>query len=88
MKLTRIILLIFFGFLMNIVYAQKLEVLQKLEIKNLPKAKKFAFIERDFDTTGIQYVATILAVDKNRKSIIEKLYFNIRERANEIGANC
>lgn len=72
----------------NIAYTQKIEIIKKSDLKNLPKGKKYAFIEPTIDTSKIEFVATILARDKNKKSIIEKLYFNIREQATKLGANC
>lgn len=69
-------------------FSQRVEVLNKADVKNLPEGKKFAFIEPETDTSQIQYVATFLAKDKNRKSVIEILYFAIREQANKLGANC
>lgn len=69
-------------------FSQKVEVLNKSDLKNLPEGKKYAFIEPSTDTSEIQFVATLLAKDKNRNSIIETLYFEIREQAKKLGANC
>ena len=69
-------------------FSQKIEVVQKSNLKNLPEGKKYAFIEPTTDTSKIEFVATILAKDKNRKSVIENMYFAIRDEANRMGANC
>jgi hypothetical protein len=69
-------------------FSQKIEVIQKSDLKNFSEGKKFAFIEPATDTNNLEFVATILARDKNRKSLIEDMYFAIRERGNKMGANC
>jgi len=63
-------------------------ILHKADIGKLPEATKFAFIEPSSDSTGFQYVALIEGNDLIRKSNIENLYFEIRKRANKLGANC
>jgi hypothetical protein len=68
--------------------SQHVKVINKAEIKNLPEGKKYAFIEPTTDTSQIQFVATIIGKDKNRKKNIESLYFEIRKAANKLGANC
>ncbi|HPH83094.1 MAG TPA: hypothetical protein PL185_10995 [Flavobacteriales bacterium] len=69
-------------------FSQSVEIIHKSENRNLPEGKIFAFIEPTTDTSQIKYVATILARDKNKKSNIEFLYFEIRKEATKIGANC
>ena len=85
---SKLFLIFFIGFSVNKSYSQNVEVLQKSELKNLPEGKKYAFIEPTTDTSKIEFVATLFAKDKNRKSNIETLYFAIREQANKLGANC
>ena len=91
-KLFKLIAKVFsvfcFIFLINLSYGQKVEILQKSALKNLPEGKKYAFIEPSTDTSKMEFVATLQAKDKNRKSNIESLYFAIREQANKLGANC
>jgi hypothetical protein len=82
------LLLLLITFTSLTVFSQKVEILNKADVKNLAESKKFAFVEPATDTGQIQYVATFLAKDKNRKSVIETLYFAIREQATKVGANC
>lgn len=70
------------------VYSQNVEIVYQSNLKNLPEGKMYAFLEPGTDTSKVQFVATIRAKDKNRKSNIESLYFEIRKQANELGANC
>lgn len=69
-------------------FSQRVDIINKADIKNLPTGKIFAFIEPTTDTSQIKFVATILACERNKKSNIENLYFKIREEATKLGANC
>jgi hypothetical protein len=68
--------------------AQKVEILKKAEVGNLPEAKVFTFIEPTTDTSNIQFVATIAAKVNGKKQAIEFLYYEIRKKATKMGANC
>ena len=69
-------------------YSQSVDIITKSDIKNLTEGKNFAFVEPATDTNFLQFVATIRAKDKNKKSVIENLYFGIRKQANSLGATC
>jgi len=69
-------------------HSQSVKVLYKSDIKNLSEGKKFAYIEPATDTNFLQYVATIQAKDKNKKSVLENLFAEIRKEANKLGATC
>jgi len=85
MRRLFLLLAIFFA---NAVHSQSVKVINSAGVKNLPKAFVYAFLEPSIDTMQVQYVATILAKDKNRQSVIEGLYSEIRKKATELGANC
>jgi len=82
------LVIILFIFLPISLLSQNVEIIQQADIKNLPEAKIFAFIEPTTDTSDIRYLATMSATAKNKKSVIENLYFDIRKEATQIGANC
>lgn len=84
----KILILIFTTISTLNLYSQSVDILKKSEIKNLPKADVFTILEPLTDTSKIKFVATIRAKDKNKKSNIEFLYFEIRREATKIGANC
>ncbi len=87
-KMAKVLLTLVCLLFVTVSFSQKTEVVQKSDLENLPEGKKYAFIEPATDTSKIKFVATILAKDKNRKSVIENMYFAIREKANKMGANC
>lgn len=69
-------------------YTQHVEIINKSGIKNLAESKTFDFIQPATDTNFFQFVATIKAKDKDRTSVVESLYNDIRKQANKLGANC
>jgi hypothetical protein len=69
-------------------YSQSVDILIKSEIKNLPESEVFTTLEPSTDTSQIKFLARIQAKDKNKKSNIEFLFFEIRKEATKIGANC
>ena len=68
--------------------SQSVDIIKRSDLKKLPESEVFAIIEPITDTSKINYVATIQGKDKNKKSNIEFLYFEIRKTATKIGANC
>jgi len=81
------ILILFLIYTLNI-YSQSVDIIKRSDLKKLPETEVFAIIEPTTDTSEIKYVATIQGRDKNKKSNIEFLYFEIRKTATKIGANC
>lgn len=69
-------------------FSQRVEIITKADIKNLPEGEMFAYIEPTTDTSRIEFVATILARDIYENTTIENLYSGIREAATKLGANC
>jgi len=88
MKLTgKQLVLICFLFFANNAWSQKVEVMNASG-KVYQEGKKFAFIEPVTDTKGYEFVGSVKATIRNKKSIISTLFFAIKEKANKLGANC
>lgn len=66
--------------------AQKVEVLNKSAFQPGQKSKDFAFLEPATDTTGITFMATLQATG-NKKEDVELLFYKLKAKASELGAN-
>jgi len=84
----KFLIFILTAFLTLNLYSQSVDILLKSEISNLPESEVFTTLEPITDTSEIKFVATISAKDKNKKSNIEFLFFEIRKEATKMGANC
>src|SRR4030095_1115092 len=69
-------------------FSQGVTVIKKDGSLKLPEGKKYAFIEPTTDTSSLIFVATLRCRDRIRSSNIENMYFFLREKANNLGANC
>lgn len=71
----------------NALHAQMVKIISSSDLNNLPASDLFTFLEPSLDTATFVFVASIQAKDRDRKEIIESMYFAIREQAIKLGAN-
>ncbi len=86
-NITIIILTIASLVFSNLIIAQTVEVINKSEFQPETKSKDFAFIEPTTDTTNIKYIATIKASGEGKKVDLEMLFYKLKAKAQELGAN-
>ena len=72
----------------NILIAQTVEVIRKSGFQSNSKSREFAFIEPVTDTGSLKYIATIRATGDFNNTDIDLIYFEIRDKALELGGNC
>lgn len=77
----------FFLTLTNLIFAQTIEVIRNSEFQPPKKEKDFAFLEPTTDTTDIKFMATIKAIGDGKKADIELLFYKLKAKAQELGAN-
>lgn len=71
----------------NLLNGQTVEVINKSALIPELQGKDFAFIESTTDTTDIKFIATIKASGKGKKGDLDLLFYKIRAKAMELGAN-
>ena len=71
----------------NLTIAQNVEVLKKSDFQPEQKAKDFACIEPATDTTDIRFIAAIKVTGERKKESLEVLFYKLKAKAQELGAN-
>ena len=82
------ILILLFVILGNSVDAQTIEILKQENIATKSNDEDFSFIEPITDINLFNYVGTIRATGLDRLAKVEVLFFKLKEKAHELGANC
>lgn len=68
--------------------AQTVDIIRKSEFQPSIHEKDFAFIEPVTDSTGFTLIATLKATGSDKKGGIDVLYHTLKNKAQELGANC
>jgi hypothetical protein len=67
--------------------AQTVDVIQRSAFATPGPQKDFHYLEPNFDSVGIRFVATLKVTGTGKQSDIDVLYAKVKEKANELGAN-
>jgi hypothetical protein len=67
--------------------AQNIEVINKSGFQPLEKVDHFSFIEPITDTTDIKFIATIKVTGETKKEEVAILFYKLKAKAQELGAN-
>lgn len=83
-----LILTLFLKTIYLTVNAQTVEVLKQTDFVTQEKDEDFAFIEPTTDVNSLTYVGTIKSTGVDKLAGVENLFFKLKEKAHELGANC
>jgi hypothetical protein len=86
-KIRIIILTIASLIFSNLLNAQTVEVINKSEFQPEKNDKYFDFIQPTTDTTDIKFIASIKSTGEGRKMDLEDLFYKLKVKAKELGAN-
>nr|MBK9651179.1 hypothetical protein [Bacteroidota bacterium] len=86
--LRKISVFILFVFVAQMATSQTVEVLNKPNKRNLTTGYYFDCLHVQIDTTKLVFMATLKATGEKNEGYISALYTAVKQRANELGANC
>ena len=86
-KHITILFSLFFGLIVTC-KGQKIQVIRLVQgVSPTEKIEVFDLIEKEVDTTRIQYIATLRSVGADKNATIQELYYALKRKSNFFGAN-